>query len=313
METSQKWYHNKIKAGLRDNDEGITSFKLPSWDNLVAFPEGRTDPKIIRAERLLDSETFKVRIGAEPIRVSGVALKQLTMEHIQPVEFDPDLPVELWIDPGHTGAYSVLVVQMYDSQIRIIDEVYAKFLSTPDIIAICETKPWWKNIDSEDPGVIDRAAKQKQAATGHSVLDVWFEQAGLWLSLTEQVIPVADGLEQARVHLAMPNHVVISPNCTGLIAECDLGEFPEGFDKEVPWHYKTNQAGAYIGDESLTGADHSCTALIYGLVYRYGFLTLEDLTERFYPTRLMQYRNSFDLPDPDYEPDYALHIARNDD
>ena len=310
MEKSQKWYHNKIKLGTVDNDEGVRSFKFPSWFNLVAFSEGRDDPKILRAERLLDSETFAIRIGAEPIRVTGVALKQLTEAHIQPVEFDPDLPVELWIDPGHTGAYAVLAVQRYDNQIRIFDEVYERFLSTPDIVRICERKEWWRNIDQDDPGVVDRAAKQKQAATGSSVLDVWFQEAGLWLGLTEQVIAVEDGLEQARIHLSMPNHIVISPRCKGLIAECDLGEFPEGFEKSQPWHYRTTRDGDYLGDNALTGADHSCTALIYGLIFRYGFLSLDDLEREFGSERLLSIKGSFRLEDdPDYGPEEITHMG----
>ena len=311
METSQKWYHQKIKQGMRANSDGISSHKLPSWSNLVAFPGGREDDKIKRAERLLDPETFAIRVGAEPIRVTGVALKQITEQHIADVEYNSDLPVELWIDPGHTGAYAVLVVQRYDNEIRIIDEIYEKFKSTPDIINICRQREWWENVDQEDPGVIDRAAKQKQAATGHSVLDVWFQEASLWLAMTEQVIPVADGLEQARTHLALPGHIKISPKCRGLLAECDLGEFPEGFEKESPWHYRTNHEGGYVSDESLTGADHSSTALIYGLVYRYGFLTLEDLTSQFSPTRLMSFRNSMEIETEDYGAETVQHITRS--
>lgn len=297
MEWSQKWYHDLIKVGKGPNLQGIKSYTLPSWSNTVVFPKGEKDPKIERARALLDPETFAVRIAAEPIRITGIALRQMKPEHIKEVTFERNLPVELWIDPGHTGAYSVLAVQRYDNQIRLIDEVYEKFLGTTDIIEICKSREWWDQVDIEDPGVIDRAAKQKQAATGSSVLDVWFENTGFWFAMTEEVIPVEDGLEQARVHLALDNHVLVSPKCQGLLAECDLGPFPEGFENEQPWHYRRNREGNFVGDRALSGADHSCTAMIYGLIHRYGYLTLDYLVDHFGPRRLMTLRGSDDIDD----------------
>ena len=53
LEASQKWYHNRIKTGLLSDEHGYRAAVLPSWANLVAFPEGRSDPKILRAESLL--------------------------------------------------------------------------------------------------------------------------------------------------------------------------------------------------------------------------------------------------------------------
>jgi len=308
MEVSQKWYHNLIKQGAVANDAGIRSFLLPSWENTVEFPGGRQDPKILRAERLLDAETFAVRIGAQPIRITGVALRNFSQSHIADVEFDPYLPVELAIDPGYTGAYSVLAIQRYDNEIRIIDEVYARFMSTSEVIEECMNREWWDNIDQDDPGVIDRAAKQKQAATGDSVLDVWYQHADLWLSMTEQVIPVDDGLEQVRNHLAMPNHIRVSPKCKGLIAEVDLGEFPEGYENYEPWHYRSDTQGRLRGDKALAGADHSCTALIYYLIHRYGYISMDDMLG-FGPQRLMTLRGSYDIDETD---DYGVEdIAHN--
>lgn len=309
MEASQKWYHDKIKEGLRANDAGVRAFKLPSWSNVAVFPGGEHDEKIERLRGLLDKETFDVRIGAEPIRVSGVALKQMTQDHIQDVEFDPMLPVQLWIDPGHTGAYSVLAIQRYDNQIRVIDEIYERFLSTPQIIEICKERPWWNSIDPAAPGVIDRAAKQKQSATGHSVLDVWFQEAGLWLGMTEAVIPVEDGLEQARIHLGMPGHIAVSPKARGLLAECDLGDFPEMHEHSQAWHYRRGREGDFLGDRALAGADHSCTAFIYGLIYTYGFVTMDEMTKQFGPDRLMSLGGVRQLRGNDMSTDYGPERA----
>ena len=281
MEESQKWYHNKIKTGLNESAGGVKSALLPSWANRVAFPGGREDPKILRLEEAMRPERFRVRIGAEPIRIEGIALPELTREaHVRDVEFDPRLPVELAVDPGYTGGYAVLAIQIYENEIRIIDEVYTRFKATVQVIELCKEREWWGNVDADNPGVFDRAAKQKQAVTGVSVLDKWYEETGLWFDITEQVIPVADGLDQIRNHAMIPGHIVISPKAQGLLAECDLGDFPEGFDGYSPWHYKKNKGtGQLTGDNALAGADHSCTALEYWLVTRYGFITMDELTD----------------------------------
>lgn len=304
LEASQKWYHNKIKEGLTPTEDAIVhAYRLPSWSNLTAFPLGRQDPKILRAERILDEEHFRVRIGAEPIRLTGLAVKHMKAEHIRDVDFDPALPVELAIDPGYTGAYSVLAIQRYDNQIRIIDEVYERFHGTPEVIAECKRRPWWGNIDPDNPGVIDRAANQKQAVTGQSVLDLWFQETEMWFDHSIEVVPVEDGLDQLRTHLALDGHVVISPRARGLLAECDLAEFPAGFENEEPWHYKQNKDGHFMGDKALTGADHSCTAIIYWLVNRYGFITIDDITRmEFRPTRILPRLGTKELEGDEYGP-----------
>ena len=68
--------------------------------------------------------------------------------------------------------------------------------------------------------------------------------------------------------------------------------------------------GDYLGDRALTGADHSCTAFIYGLIYRYGFLSLDDLEREFGSERLMSIKGSFRLDeDPDYGPEEIVHMG----
>lgn len=302
LETAMKWYHDKIKEGKGgEGERAIHAYSLPSWTNTAVFEGGRDDPKIKRLEGVLRKETFDVRVGAEPIRVSGLALPEMSREsHVREVEFNPALPVELAIDPGYTGAYAVLPIQVYNNEIHIIDEVYERFKNTAEVIEVCKQRPWWGAIDPDNPGVIDRAAKQKQAATGDSVLDVWLERTGFWLDLTQQIIPVDQGLDQMRLHLGINGHVMISPKAKGLLAECDLGDFPDQFASEQPWQYRKDRSGSLQGDQALKGADHSCTALEYWLVHRYGFLTLDSLSE-FAPMRVLPVKGSLNLHDDEEE------------
>lgn len=280
LEASQKWYHDVIKEGLTDDPpSGIRAFILPSWANTVVFPGGRNDEKILRLERVLPKEVFDVRIGAQPIRLAGVAVREADRTRhvtVEGTEYNPLYPVEMAIDPGYTGGYAVLAIQFYEGRIRIIDEVYVRLLATPDVIAICRERDWYQHVVGGNAGVIDRAAKQHNAGYGDSVLEIWADHAGMYLDLTEQVIPVADGLDQLRIHLAA-DRLVINPRCHGLLAEWDLGSFPEGFEGYEPWHYKANTDGMLTGDKALAGADHASTALTYWLVARFGYITPEAI------------------------------------
>lgn len=280
LEASQKWYYDIIKGGLVEEPEnGIRSFIMPSWFNTAVFPGGRYDEKIVRLERVLSEDLFAVRVGAEPIRLAGIAVGEADRErHVSATgtDYNKNYPVELAIDPGYAGGYAVLAVQFYEGKVRIIDEIYTRLLATPDMIAITKSKEWYEGVDPNNAGVIDRAAKQHTAAHGDSVLEVWADTGGIYLELTEAVIPVEDGLDQLRIHLGS-DRLLVSPRCKGLLAEWDLSSFPAGFDTYEPWHYKANPDGNLVGDRALSGADHASTALIYWLCHRFGFVTPEAI------------------------------------
>jgi hypothetical protein len=276
LEISQKWYHRLVQRGLYPNPEGIRSHILPSWANIFEFPGGREDPKIKQMEALLPNDVFDIRVAAMPVKMTGLVVRELDTKNISDkYEFDPSLMVELAIDPGYAGAYAVLAIQNYNGEIRIIDEVYKQLMTTDDVIEICKEKPWWKNVVS---GVIDRAAKQHQAA--ESVLEMWHDRADLWLDLTEGTIKVADLTEQLRIH-AKTGHLKVNPNCRGLLGEWDLASFPDGLEHLSPWRYKEGVEGTNISDRSVTGSDHASTALGYYLVNRFGYVGQDALDYGF--------------------------------
>ena len=273
LETSQKWYHNLIKTGLSGGT--IKTFKLPSWSNLAAFPGGREDPKIKRMEKLLTEERFLVRLGGEPIRLSGVCIQGANRDtNVKDITFDKTLPVELAIDPGFAGAYAVLAIQQDGENINIIDELYSRFVTTDEIAEHAMKQPWWDSIDPRQAGVIDRAAKQHHS--NDSVLERWYEKTGMWFDYIERVVPVDDGIEQLNIFAKM-GILRVNPTCRGLLAEWDLGSFPEGFEESEPWHFRANAQGQLVGDRAVKGADHASTALIYWLVNRFGFITPDVL------------------------------------
>lgn len=297
LETSQKWYHNVIKTGrVLGNPTGIHSFIMPSWANIVVFEGGEDDPKIQRLKQILPDDYFQVRVAAQPIRMTGVAVKEASLDVnvSAEAEFEIAYPVELAVDPGYARAFSVLAIQIVEGErgieIRVVDEVYQRYMGTPDIVQICKGREWWQNVDTSNPGVIDRAAKQHNAIGQDSVLDKWEELTGQFLDLTEAVIPVDDGLMTLRAYVKS-GVLKIHPRCRGLLAEWDLGDFPEDMHDAEPWHYIADSEGRLKGDRALSGEDHSSTALIYWLVNRYGFVTPDTL--QFGPAQVIHANDIF--------------------
>lgn len=280
LEASQKWYYDVIKLGQEATPpNGLHSFIMPSWFNTAVFAGGRNDEKVLRLERILPPELFAVRVGAEPIRLAGIAVREADRNiHVseEETQYNSLYPVELAIDPGYAGGYAVLAIQFYEGKIRVIDEIYARLLATPEIIAITKSRPWFENVNTGSAGVIDRAAKQHTAAHGDSVLEVWADTGDIHLDLTDETIPVEDGLDQLRIHLNA-GRILVNPQCRGTLAEWDLASFPVGMETYEPWHYKSDPDGNLVGDKALAGADHASTALIYYLVHRFGYITPESV------------------------------------
>lgn len=302
LETSEKWYYSKIKSGRLPGAE-IPSVTIPTWDNLVMFPGGRDDPKIQRAERTLPKNMFDVRIAAEPVRMTGVCIQDVPDTLIsRDAVYQPGVPVELAIDPGFTGAFAVLALQQFMGEIRVIDEVYVRLMGVDEVVAECQSREWWNDIDPNYPGVIDRAAKQHHS--GDSVLEQWFERTDQWMDLTEAVIPVNDGIDQLRL-IVKSGLLKINPDCKGLLAEWDLCEPPwEQFD---PWHYKPDKDGVLKGDKAVIGNDHASTALIYWLVNRFGFLTPDSLSAQFGHNQMFNLRRD-DFREDQYGPFTAERV-----
>lgn len=279
LEISQAWYYDLINEGqMPENTKGVRSFIVPTWENTASFPGGREDPKIKRVEAVIPKERFDVRFGGKPVRVMGLVIQNadpLTTVSLE-AEYIPGHAVELAIDPGYSGAYAILAIQRREGGIYIVDEVYEQFFTTEQIIEVCQEKPWWVDVAQDNPGVIDRAAKQHHSAD--SVLEKWEELTGFWLDLNEAVIPVEDGADQLRMYLAA-KRLFVNPGCHGLLAEWGLCESP--VPNQQPWQYRRDKTGTLRGDRAVTGADHASTALTYWLINRYGFVSPEYLSKSF--------------------------------
>lgn len=262
LEFSEDWYSEFYKLWSTPNEDGV-SFSLPTWSNIHKFPGGRTDEEVLRLERGITADRFQERYGGIPCPPSNRIITEFSNRlHVSPdIEFNRDLPVELAIDPGYGGAYSILALQKLGEQVMIFDEIYKQGLITEQMILLVKQKPWWSLVDT---GVIDIAAKQHPAM--QAPIEMWRDKANL--SLRCNKVFVEDGIDVLRTYLT-PNPVSgkpliqIHPSCQGLISE--MGGCKSPVPNGGTW--KRNPDTLQVIDKN----NHSVKALIYWLVDNFGY------------------------------------------
>ncbi len=196
FEGAASWYVDLFKKWGRPNEENGRAFSLPSWTNRKIFPLGRQDPKILRLQQTLPEELFDERVGAVPYKAQGLVFKKYGPQHVPgPIEYNPDWPIELAIDPAsHT--YAIEVVQWLGPRVRVIDEIYVHDTIAQDVIPIVMARPWWPYI-KENAGVIDVAGKQHHG--NKSQQEIWRQMAGV--SLRAQYVKIDDGINRLKLAL----------------------------------------------------------------------------------------------------------------
>lgn len=278
MEGSLGWFGKTVKQYQLPNNDAASTFVLPSWSNIHTYPLGRNDPEILRLERLLPQDKFLERLAGVPCPTDRLIMREFSDSNVLPIQFDASRPVDLAIDPGgafKAGAYCVLAIQERGDFVDVVDEVYLRGYVSEDIIDICKTKLWWANVKG---GVIDIASKahrteaRKDMPSDH---DIWFHRAGVYLRTNP--VEEASGIEVMRSFLKIDPvfqtpHLLVSPNCRGLIAECGGGVSP------------LHDGGAWLRDKEawkpIDRNNHACKAMIYWLVDKRGYVRGEGVQEQ---------------------------------
>lgn len=260
QEGSRGWYadlYYEWQTGK--NGAGGKSFSMPTWSNLASFPGGRNDPEILALERTLPEDVFRERYGGVPCPPGNLVLREFNVKtHAsKPCPFDPNMPVQVWIDPGYAGAYAVLAVQSHGREFWVIDEVYKTAWVVHDVIDECRERPWWGNVAF---GVIDVAGRQH--AGQESQIEVWLRYANV--RLFSQQVPILGGIERYRTYLRDPASgealIYFDPRCVNTIKEHGLYQYPKSRERthetEIP----------------IQANNHAISAIIYGLVSNVGLV-----------------------------------------
>uniref|UniRef100_A0A6M3K8G4 Putative terminase n=1 Tax=viral metagenome TaxID=1070528 RepID=A0A6M3K8G4_9ZZZZ len=280
FESSLGWYPEMYTRGQgATKPDDVLSFSLPTWSNRAIFPGGRQDPEIQRIERDTPPEYFLERYGGVPCPPSGRVFEEFDNKiHVYAeahnihkpefVDFKPEFPVYLFVDPGYASAYAVLAAQKRGEDLYIIDEIFERGLVTSDIIKICKQKPWYNKIIG---GAIDIAAQQHQAMP--AVSEIWAAEAGI--PLRSQKLSIKDGIEQVkRLLLVNPKTqrplLHINARCQGLISE--FGGAPNPITNQTAvYRWRQDREGNVISDIPEDRNNHAIKALAYGIVDLFGF------------------------------------------
>ena len=274
FEGSLGWYPQLFLAWQHGTDVE-KAYSLPSYTNIHFYTGGEDDPEIKRLEKDSSDDFFKERIMGIPSPPRGLVFHEFRADyHVREVEYIPNEPVHLWIDPGYAGGYAVEVVQIIDDQICVVDEIYEKSLITEEIVDMAMDKPWWKDVRF---GVIDVAGYQHQAMSAPA--EVWLDKAGLYMA--SQKVKINDGTERLKSMLKVdPKHhrpkLVVNPKCKGLLSE--FGAAPNPFDGQTRvYKWKTDRDGNIVGNQPEDKYNHGIKALIYGLIDRFGYSHIENM------------------------------------
>lgn len=276
LEDSLSWYPETSLRWSGSNPEGARSFCIPTWSNTYKYPKDgvtvklddgtlieNTCDEIAQLAALTPIDMFKERYMGVVCKPSNLVIPdfQNTVHVSEDIAFDKDLNVEIAVDPGYGGAYSVLAIQKFEDRIHVIDEIYLQGYVTEEIIDICKNKEWWRKVVG---GVIDIAGRQHQAMA--APIEVWQNKARIYLR--SRKVSEEDGIDLLRTKLRinpLKGHATVyfSPFCKGIISEMGGGKSP--IYNATPWLRDKN-----LG-RPIDKFNHSCKAFIYYLVDIYGY------------------------------------------
>ena len=270
LEGSLGWYPQVAQAW--SHEEGCASFRLPSYSNTYLYPGGKNDPKLERLKRMSSDSFYMERIEGKPVPPKGLVFPEFNANfHVKPIQYVKGEPVYLWIDPGYSGAHAVEVIQEINGQIWIIDEIYERLI-TDDIIDIAMKKPWWTDVKG---GAIDIAGTQHQAMP--APVEVWAKRAQVYLR--SQRVPINQGTERLKSFLKFDPlrnfaGLVIAPHCQGVLSEFGVALNPHSQMLQA-YRWRLDRNDTVLGQEPEDRFNHGIKALVYGLVDRYGYVSVQ--------------------------------------
>jgi hypothetical protein len=268
------WY-SRLWEEWQVGTEDHKSFSLPTWSNTAIYPLGREDPRLKEIEAQYPPDLFMERFGGIPSKPSTLVFKEFdATKHVVRMEMHPkfdliygeskelecihlpwDYDVEIAVDPGYAGAYAVLALMVIDGIVYVFDEVYKQGWTAPQMIDECRGRSWWPRVKR---GVIDVAGTTHQGLDSHE--EIWASLAKI--SLSSQLVPIADGIERHRSFLASGSGVRLyySPRCEQSIRE--YGEYK----------YRLPKEDRHVSEVPIDANNHAQKALCYFLVNRFGYV-----------------------------------------
>jgi hypothetical protein len=270
----RNWYYDLWMLGMDDNVKEFASWRFPSWENPIVFPEGRTDPEIVLLERTTTPEWFMQEIGADFSSFVGRIYGEFDeVTHVKQHRFNPAWPNYIAFDWGFVNPLAAVEFQIdpWDN-VYVWREHYKSYELLSEhlkILARRDNPPGYRLDctygDAADPEAVAFVCQNFAPCVAYPEAKVnW--RAGVdrvkgFLRL--QQVGEIDEYGTPRVEPKL----FVDPSCTNLIRE--FGNY----------RAKEGTAGRSPREIAQGIDDHALDALRYGLVHIYDLGVNNHLTD----------------------------------
>jgi len=274
------WYAELQEELSGPNRWGGQAVSIPSWENVDVYPEGRNDPEVKRLEAIMPQEEFSRLVEGKKVPSPARIYPEWSFPvHVREVEFDPELPVEVSIDPGYfPSRYVCLPIQRGVDEdgmelVKILPaSLWAHHLTHKEAVDWCQKQAWWARVSK-----IYGGHETKQHASQQSTEDVWRALSGKPFEVVRKATSKWQDILRVKTFLEDPatekSRLVVDPSCQGL-----AHEFPR-------YRRKTDSQNVVVSDEPAgKSEDDALDALANYLVGRFG------LVDRPHPQRRRGHR-----------------------
>ncbi len=207
---------------LASVDENYEAWRLPSWENPIAFPMGRDDPEIIEIERNTSPQFFKQEYAAEFTAFAGKIYEDFNPNiHVKHIEYNPNNRSFWAFDYGWNNPFVCLDIMVdSDDNVYVWREYVKSHVSTWDHghILLARNNPPNFHVDGRfgDPRGGDSAATLSLVIGAIGAddveMEIGYELVRRWLKLQPDGNP----------------KLFISPNCPELIRQMEQLHASEG-------------------------------------------------------------------------------------
>lgn len=298
LEDGLPWYEDYLRRWAAPNPEGGMSFSIPTWSNVDIFPGGRDDPEILRLVQALPADYVAHRFGASAIRRSNLVVPEFEYgTHVKKVVMDPDLPVQLCVDPGK-NAYAVVFVQHRGVYTYVLDCVYTRGWIAQQVIPHCMAHELWPHVD-ETPGVhvMDIAGMGEPGTESQASL--WLKIAGIRFTGKYQKERDTISVLRHRLHvdpiLGTPLVVFSDKMRSGVAPDGSATEMLSEFDL---WRWPKRTLQGNEAEKPIDANNHALKALGYKLLLKYGVMREE------------RKRGSWGVKRKSWNPSYYFPVSR---
>ena len=267
------WFREVAEMGQGPNRLDVRSLSLPAWANRIIYPMGFEDKAIqqlIEQAGGINSPRFLERYaGQSAPSVDAVIPEFKTIVHVSDgADYDPNVPVYLFVDPAGGGIYAVEFVQLKGDYINVVDEVFVAGWTHENVIEAAQSKVAWAGVGALGHWM-DVGGNQHHLGQS-SAVEAWGISPGI--SFNYEKRSILDEVDKIKSVLAtnpvtLRPRLQVHPRCEGLISE--LGGTP---NPVLPERGRWVKKGGVPDKKNCDAAK----ALAYGLLGHFGATHLRD-------------------------------------